>query len=369
MNQDGIRLSVIIPMYQAEKYIRECIESVLYQKVEQIEILCIDDGSTDHTCRIVEDIITEDPRVQLFHMEHGGVSKARNKGLQQSKGRYVLFLDADDMLMPGKLSTVLRKAEQRESDILIFSGTTNTPYSTPLWIREAFASSNQFYETFSPEMFLREKSCRPSACNKLYRNQYLISHHYQFPEDLSLAEDHVFQFIVFPKAKNITFTRCRLYLYRIQQEYSTMEYYTKQVEERTAQHRKALERIAEIWNNEGYLAQDMCQKIYIDTYLELLYYELFKMPDSRRKSYATSIYQDLRRFGVNTSLPSKRLQILQCYSEKRIREAEQLISDAGKQSCVQKIRTILSGPIRYYRKVGMRSTVEHYIGRLLQTEP
>ena len=94
------KVSVIIPAYKAEKYIKATIESVLNQTMEDFEVLVIDDGSPDHQASIVKEVMQKDSRVSYFLKENGGVSSARNFGYKHAKGEFLAFLDADDLWLP-----------------------------------------------------------------------------------------------------------------------------------------------------------------------------------------------------------------------------------------------------------------------------
>lgn len=92
------KVSIIVPVYNLEEYIENCIRSLLNQTYENIEILCIDDGSKDNSAAVIEKLIEEDNRVKYIHQENGGVSSARNKGLEVANGEYIMFVDGDDYM-------------------------------------------------------------------------------------------------------------------------------------------------------------------------------------------------------------------------------------------------------------------------------
>lgn len=106
-----IDLSVIIPVYQSEQYIAECLQSILCQKKINIEVLCMDDGSTDQSSHIIQNIAKSEKRVQWIPLEHQGVSHTRNEGLKRAKGEYVFFLDADDKVDGKTFAKALQKAQ------------------------------------------------------------------------------------------------------------------------------------------------------------------------------------------------------------------------------------------------------------------
>lgn len=111
-----VMVSVIIPVYNAEKYIRECLDSVLDQTMNQLEVICIDDGSTDNSLHILQEYQLADARIKLISQKNQGSGPARNKGLEEANGRYVAFLDADDFWHDKyALGKVVKAAEENES--------------------------------------------------------------------------------------------------------------------------------------------------------------------------------------------------------------------------------------------------------------
>lgn len=113
-------ISIVIPVYNAEKYIRESIESVIRQSYENLEIILVDDGSTDATGLICDGYAQTDDRIFSFHKENGGASSARNFGLCHVHGDYVYFVDSDDFLMPEALQSLVTMAEEEHLDCIYF---------------------------------------------------------------------------------------------------------------------------------------------------------------------------------------------------------------------------------------------------------
>ncbi|MCI6980978.1 MAG: glycosyltransferase [Akkermansia muciniphila] len=111
-------VSVIIPVYCAERYLRECLDSLLSQSLENWEAICIDDGSTDSSGKVLDEYEKNDARIKVFHKDNAGVSTARNEGIQYAEGRYLAFLDADDRMEPDMLEVMCRKAEEYHADIV-----------------------------------------------------------------------------------------------------------------------------------------------------------------------------------------------------------------------------------------------------------
>ena len=118
------KVSVIIPVYNVEKYLRECLDSVVTQDLDDIEIICINDGSTDGSAGILSEYATQYEKLFILDKENSGLSAARNSGLSVAKGKYILFLDSDDFLADSSaVSRLYDKAEHDSLDQLFFDAT------------------------------------------------------------------------------------------------------------------------------------------------------------------------------------------------------------------------------------------------------
>lgn len=117
LSNDKPLVSIIIPVYNVEKYLKPCVTSVLLQTYKNIEVLLIDDGSTDNSGIICDNYSTCDSRVSVFHKVNGGVSSARNFGLSKSKGKYICFVDSDDVVEEAMIENMLHNAIKYDSDI------------------------------------------------------------------------------------------------------------------------------------------------------------------------------------------------------------------------------------------------------------
>ena len=113
------KISVIVPVYNTEKYLRRCIDSVLAQTYQDFELLLIDDGSKDSSGAICDEYAEKDTRVRVFHKENGGVSSARNLGLDNAKGEWVTFIDSDDYFLPKGLTVLYSTAMQRRTNVSV----------------------------------------------------------------------------------------------------------------------------------------------------------------------------------------------------------------------------------------------------------
>ena len=112
------KVSIIVPVYNIENYIRVCVESILAQTYESFELILVDDGSKDNSGILCDEYAAIDSRVKVIHKENGGVSSARNTGLQQAKGKWIMYVDGDDWIEPDMIESLIETAKATEADLV-----------------------------------------------------------------------------------------------------------------------------------------------------------------------------------------------------------------------------------------------------------
>ena len=115
-----VKVSVILPVYNVEKYLKECLDSILNQTLQEIEVICVDDGSTDRSLEILREYEKKDKRVIVLTQENKGAGAARNKGLAIAKGEYLSFLDSDDFFASGMLEEAYRRCVEKKAQICVY---------------------------------------------------------------------------------------------------------------------------------------------------------------------------------------------------------------------------------------------------------
>ena len=172
-------LTVIIPVYNVEKYLKRCVESVIAQDWKNYEILLVDDGSTDHSPQICDDYVKAYDFISVIHKENGGLSEARNTGISLAKGEYVYFPDSDDWLEPQTFAELGEMLESREFEIVSFNrefvkGEEEIIQSEPK-VTQVFNGKDAFVQ------MLKHRYITGFANDKIYRKSLFMDHDILFP--------------------------------------------------------------------------------------------------------------------------------------------------------------------------------------------
>lgn len=195
-------VSVIIPVYNTHEYLSKCLNSVVNQTLKDIEIILVDDGSTDDSLEILTKYQIEDPRIAVLTQENKGASSARNRGLDIARGEYIAFVDSDDTIDTDAYEISYRQAKAANADILIFA-------EKKLSVKEG-----TFY---NPLEILKSASYIP-VWNKLYKREFLNECGAKFYEEAKCFNDDCFNVVIIPRAKVIKCISNKFYTYRRHRE-------------------------------------------------------------------------------------------------------------------------------------------------------
>ena len=183
-------ISIIVPVYQSEAYIADCLISLLKQNLENYEILCIDDGSKDASANIINEFRKTNSQIRYYYQKNQGVSAARNKGMELAQGEYLMFVDSDDTIRVNSLKYLYYKMQKTGADILVFGGQADNPLLTPEWVKDALFTRNKIYINDSLNALFHENGAKPSVCNKLFTKKILSGA--VFPINISVSEIWLF---------------------------------------------------------------------------------------------------------------------------------------------------------------------------------
>jgi len=209
-------ISIIVPVYKSEKYVEQCIRSVICQTYSCWQLILVDDGSPDKSGSICDFFASKDSRIIVIHKENGGVSSARNCGIENASGSYVLFLDSDDLLSENCLSVLMNQPDI--PDVSFFSFTKFDDNYKKKSELTSF-SSNDENETLVMALNLKqdpytsEMFCFP--WNKMFRMDLLKENNIRFPTDICFREDEIFMYRYIKHCRSIKMLSDSLYLYRV----------------------------------------------------------------------------------------------------------------------------------------------------------
>ena len=224
----NIKVSVIIPIYNVEKYLKKCLDSVIHQTLNEIEIICIDDCSTDDSLLIIEEYAKIDSRLKIIKNNvNKGVSASRNLGIQESKGEYIAFLDSDDFIDETAYEKAFNIAHKLDLDCLLFKSkvldnrTGEISDKTPYFALDCF-------ENFDKEIF-NHTDTKKFTCDinvqlgsKLFKREFIINKKLFFPQR-KIFEDEDFFYNIYLRANRISLLPEYLYYYRRFRKGSIME--------------------------------------------------------------------------------------------------------------------------------------------------
>lgn len=181
--ETSVAISVIVPFYKAEKYLHRCMDSILAQTFTDFEVLLIDDGSPDGSGRICDEYAAKDCRVRVFHKKNGGVSSARQFGVDHAEGEYTIHVDPDDWVEPDMLEKLYAKAEAENADMVVCDFYINT-LDKQLYSKQQPSALD--HETVLREMF---QHLHGSCWNKLIKRACYDKYAVRFPLNLNFCED------------------------------------------------------------------------------------------------------------------------------------------------------------------------------------
>lgn len=211
------KISVIIPVYNVEEYLEEAVNSIIKQTYKNLEIILVNDGSTDSSGQICDKCKNIDDRIIVIHQENRGLSGARNSGLKIATGKYLMFLDSDDLYEQNACEIMYNEIEKRNADYVIGNyiniDEDGTRWENPVFSTEKYSNMKLSIYDYDKSFYLMNSS----VCNKIFRKSFIDSLDLKFVERLP-AEDAIFTTYCFIKSSSVYYVEDVIYQYR--QRYS-----------------------------------------------------------------------------------------------------------------------------------------------------
>lgn len=211
-------ISIVTPVYNTEKYLSECLDSIFAQTMPDIELICVDDGSTDNSLNILKDYQKKHKNLKVISQKNGGPGVARNTGIDNATGKYICFWDSDDIFEPDTLEKLYNQAEKTKADITIcrmqmFNTQTGQIIPIPLSIRSDLLNGKSIFSYRDVPQHIFQISVG-WAEDKLFLNKFVKQHNLRFPPFKS-SEDTAFTLSAIIKAERITYIDDILISYRV----------------------------------------------------------------------------------------------------------------------------------------------------------
>ena len=217
------KISVIIPVYKVEKYLDKCVESVANQTYKDLEIILVDDGSPDNCPAVCDEWAKKDSRIKVIHKENGGVSSARNAGIDIAEGEYICFVDSDDFVRENYVQFLLSAIEETDADVSIMpflyvGKTIQQKKVKNQLVRIDNMSLNEAKLVFSNDLMF-------GPVSKLYKADIIKQNKIKFPQNVHLGEDTIFVFTYLKYAASISFGEKAEYEYYTENSVATKKFW------------------------------------------------------------------------------------------------------------------------------------------------
>jgi glycosyltransferase involved in cell wall biosynthesis len=261
----GPQVSVIVPIHNAEKTLATCLDSLVNQTLDNIEIICVDDGSTDRSLEVVQHYARLDEREDrpsrfiLVQQENQGPAAARNTGLVVASGKFISFVDSDDFMHVEAYEKLLAYEKNYDFDIIVFGGyiidDDNSDHSID-WVRAKLNPEGHYYQSNEQviKALFHEESARPFIWLHLIRRGLLEEPEpLRFDADFPIGEDQLFQFSYFLRAENVLFVEDRFYCYRVIGNTGIMSKFYKMPITKIEYHFKLVEAVVNEFEEHGFL--------------------------------------------------------------------------------------------------------------------
>lgn len=210
------QISIIIPVYNTEQFLKSCINSLINQSFENCEFIFVDDGSTDQSCNLIRSYKKNDNRIKLVMQDNKGVSSARNTGILNSKGEYIGFVDSDDYIESDMYEILYKEIQIEDCDVIIshFEEELNgyKRIKTYNLIKNELMDKTYIQNNILP-LFIKDDSLN-TVCNKLYKKSIIDENNIRFPKGLPLGEDGIFNMTYFSKCNSCKYIDYTGYHYR-----------------------------------------------------------------------------------------------------------------------------------------------------------
>lgn len=311
MSKD-IKVSVIMPVYNVEKYVGKAIESILNQTMPEFEFLIVDDGTPDKSGEICDMYALKDERIHVIHKENGGAPSARNAAIEIARGKYMYFMDSDDWAEPTMLEDMYELAERYQAQLVVAGFYIDTYYSDTEYLTDDFLVEDAVYpyaEAFRENAYkLFDKNLLYTPWNKLYLSEYIMENELRFPK--TFWDDFPFNLSVVENVERVVVTSKQYYHFmRARAESETAAYRPEMYRKREEEHGWLLA-LYKKWHVMNEPTREMLARRYIERFIgciENLTNPKCDIPYATKRKMVRKMLQKKRvKWALKTAEPKSR---------------------------------------------------------------
>ena len=300
------KVSFIVPVYNTQEFLPRCLDSLLGQTCPDIEIIVVNDGSPDGSAAIIDEYARMDSRVRVVEKSNGGLSSARNAGMDVARGDIIDFVDSDDYVESNLAEFLVDAFAREHPEIVVFGAVCEPAELASKRIQQLLSPEACVFESFDP-VLLFSANAQPYVWRAAYSRELIEREALRFAENVRFAEDVVFQFESYPLSAKTIIAPDKLYHYVMQEKSLTHVFNAgaKRMDKVDA-HLLVLHEVLERWGRRGLL--DLCPAQTVAWFLDLIIFDLARMPKDKAHQIADRARVCLGAYlGPEwASLPSKR---------------------------------------------------------------
>ncbi len=295
----SVKISIIIPIYNVEKYLQQCLESVINQTLEDIEIICVNDGSTDGSQKILEEYSYKDKRIKIINKKNAGLGAARNTGLEYANGEYIGFVDSDDWIDTTMYEKLYKNAKFYNSDIVIcqirvvneFDELSYSPYYDLECFNDDF--KNCVFDYKKTKDFITKINV--NAYNKIFKTKFIREINAKFPEGL-IFEDNPFFYYTYLNADNISIVKNYLYFHRVNRQGSIITEASKKFFDTIEINNQIMKIFSKIPNYEEY------EKLLLNRKITTIMHRYTQVSNEYRQEFFKLIKADFKKMDLKGNI-------------------------------------------------------------------
>lgn len=269
------KATIVVPVYNSASSIQRCLDSLLVQSERSIQVVCVNDGSTDDSLRVLRQIAQTDDRVLVIDQKNAGVSCARNAGIDAAEGDVVFFVDADDYIDVQTVERVLQAMSSSDAEVAVFGGVCEPSDAAPKRVQQLMSPKAGAFGARDPKL-LFHANAQPYACRAAFSRALLNREGIRFAPGLALGEDVVFQFAAYALSRKTVVMPDKFYHYVMESDSATHEFNSAESRAKKLDaHMRMLEEVLEDWAAYGLLG--LCPGELVTWFLDLIVFDLARL--------------------------------------------------------------------------------------------